>query len=198
MRIPVIWFVLWRRWGTGRRGAQDLRNGVALKEGWSTTEAVAFGSVLLGVAELAVNVSVGSVAGQHRIEDAVALLAVEARLVPNLTIDKSKWTNRGDVKSADDKIQLKQLLTHRSARQHLLSCKDGSSASGTSILTFTGFDNRQIGSAGSHLLSITFWEEGTRWTKRKSAHWNWLSGRNDRISTSTWFQDKHKHLKRSC
>lgn len=115
------------------------RDGVTLKEGRAATESIAFGSVLLGVAKFAVDVVIGSIASQHRVQDTVALFAVEARLVPDC-----------------------------SACQHLLCGEDRSSASGTSVLTFDCFDERQVGSAGSHLLSITSMVHGEAVTETKT------------------------------
>ena len=68
----------------GSNGRWNLRDGVTLKEGRAATESIAFGSVLLGVAKFAVDVVIGSIASQHRVQDTVALFAVEARLVPDL------------------------------------------------------------------------------------------------------------------
>lgn len=46
--------------------------------------AVALGSVALGVAQLAVDLTVRGVAGKHRVQGAMALAAIVAALVPFL------------------------------------------------------------------------------------------------------------------
>ena len=57
---------------------------VAHEEGRAAAETVPLGAELFGVAQLAVDVAVGTVARQHRVEHAVAFAAVEAALVPHL------------------------------------------------------------------------------------------------------------------
>jgi hypothetical protein len=65
-------------------GSQNVRNGVGHQESASGAESVSFGAEFLGVAELAVDVTIWPVTGQHRVQYALALFAVEASLVPNL------------------------------------------------------------------------------------------------------------------
>lgn len=89
----------------------SIIDGVALQESGATAESVALGTKFLGVAEFAVDVAVGTVASENRIQNTVTFVTVEARFVP-----------------------------HCSTGEHLLGSKDGSSASGTSLLTFCGFD----------------------------------------------------------
>ena len=70
-----------------------LRNRVAHQEGGTATESVAFRAEFLGVAKLAVDIAVGPVAGQHRVQHAMALFAVEASLVPHLINSQIVLTN---------------------------------------------------------------------------------------------------------
>lgn len=63
-------------------------------EGGDVAVAVALGSVALGVAQLAVDLTIRGVAGEHRVEGAVALAAVVASLVPLLKRPGDKLLTR--------------------------------------------------------------------------------------------------------
>lgn len=83
-----------RVWMMARKGESmvrviHLRHGAAVvgadgDEGGAVAVTVALGSVLLGVAQLAVDLAVRSVAGGHGVQRSVALAAVVAGLVPLL------------------------------------------------------------------------------------------------------------------
>jgi hypothetical protein len=62
----------------------NVRNRVSHQESATSAESVSFRPEFLGVAELTVDVTIGPVTGQHRVQYAFALFAVEASLVPNL------------------------------------------------------------------------------------------------------------------
>ena len=62
----------------------DSLDGVALQESGATAESVALGTKFLGVAEFAVDVAVGTVASENRIQNTVTFVTVEARFVPHL------------------------------------------------------------------------------------------------------------------
>lgn len=101
---------------------RTLRDHVAHEERSTGSKAVAFRTVLLGVAELAVDVTVGPVTGQNGVEHTMALLAVEARLVPDAATG-----------------------------QHLLGGEDGPSATRTSV-PIRRLDGRRVRLAWPHLL----------------------------------------------
>ena len=62
----------------------NVRNRVSHQESATSAKSVSFRPEFLGVAELTVDVTIGPVTGQYRVQDALALFAVEASLVPNL------------------------------------------------------------------------------------------------------------------
>lgn len=53
-------------------------------EGGGVAETIALRSVTLGVAQLAVDLAIGGIAGEHRVQGSVALTAVVTALVPLL------------------------------------------------------------------------------------------------------------------
>jgi hypothetical protein len=102
-----------------------LRNLVAHQESGTAAETVAFRAVLFGVAQFAVDVAIGTIAGQDRIQDAMAFAAIEAALVP-----------------------------HSSAGQHLLSGKNSATAARTT-LSFRRLNGRRAHVARADLVHIT-------------------------------------------
>lgn len=66
-------------------GLDGGRGAVGAHQSGGVTEAEALGAEQLAVAGPAVDLAVGAVAGQDRVEGAVALGAVEALLVPHLS-----------------------------------------------------------------------------------------------------------------
>lgn len=71
---------------------KNLLGGSVIPIGWNegrgVSEPESFGSEKLAVARSAVNLLVGSIAGQHRVERSMALGAVEAFLVPHSPLGK--------------------------------------------------------------------------------------------------------------
>lgn len=105
-----------------------LRNSLAHEESGSAAEAVAFGAELLGVAQLAVDIAVRAVAGEHRVENAVALAAVEARLVPDLC---GAGRDKSDAVSLDASLAspgVDKNSDYRSAGQHLFGGEHSAAA----------------------------------------------------------------------
>ena len=73
--VPVLMALSYLRDVLGREDAATTRS-----------EAVALGSVLLGVAQLAVHLAVGGVAAHHGVQGAMAVAAVVAPLVEGLPV----------------------------------------------------------------------------------------------------------------
>ena len=130
-----------------------LRNRVAHQEGGTATESVAFRAEFLGVAKLAVDIAVWPVAGQHRVQHAMALFAVEASLVPHLI-------NSQIVFLQIFKLYRAYNSKYRSTSQHLFGGENGSTAPRASILAFNGLNDSQIRPARSHLFRIAILTRG--------------------------------------
>ena len=107
----------------GRSGDGDQSGHVAVAE--------TLGSVTFAVVGLAVDLTVGAVAGQHRVQWPVAVGAVEAQFVPFLFI-------RREIISKSILLEI-DCVPYSSFGEHLLSRKDRSAAS-RAALAFGGLD----------------------------------------------------------
>lgn len=107
-----------------RKKKRKVRDRVAHEEGSAGTKTVAFRTKFLGVAKLAVNIPIRSIASEDRVQDSVTFEAVEASFVPN-----------------------------GAAGQHLLRSEDSSTAAGATV-PVSRLDSAEIRPARSHLLHI--------------------------------------------
>ena len=107
-----------------------------MKESLAASEAVTFGAETLGVAAFAVDVAVGGVATQDRVERPLATLAAEAPLV-----------------------------VHAVLGEHLLGVKDSAAATRATRLSGCGLDCRRVhgfGETGLTFGKVAAEQGGTR------------------------------------